>query len=466
MQISKMKNKLIGNRHFYARVVAIVVPIIVQQLVTNVVNLLDNVMVGRVGTLEMSAVAIVNQLIFIFNLCIFGGLAGAGIFSTQYAGAKDYEGVRYCFRVKFVISVLMFALSLLVFLQFANPLITMYFAEDTTAAEAATTLAHATNYLKVMLWGLLPFAISMMFASTLREMGETRLPMIASVVAILVNLTFNYLLIFGHFGFPKLGVTGAAIATAMARYVEMLIIIIVTVIKRKKYVFIQGAFKSLYVPKLLCKQVFTKGAPLLANEFLWSAGMAILLQCYSVRGLSVVAAVNISNTVTNLFNVVFLSMGNAVSIILGQHLGANEIKEAKSAVWKLIAFTEVNCVNIGITMAIVAPMIPDIYKTEPDVKMMATHFLLVSAAFMPVHAFAHNCYFTIRSGGRTGITFLFDSAYTWVLVVPFAFVLAKFTDLPILPLYILVQSLDLIKCAIGFWMIKKGIWVRNLINNT
>lgn len=466
MQISRLKNKLIGNRQFYGRVIAIILPIIVQQLITNVVNLLDNVMVGRIGTLEMSAVAIVNQLIFIFNLCIFGGLAGAGIFSTQYAGAKDYEGMRHCFRVKFIISIVMVALSLVIFLQFANPLISMYFSEDISTAEATATLTHATNYLKVMLWGLLPFAISQVFASTLREMGKTVVPMIASISAILINLVFNYLLIFGHFGFPKLGVTGAAIATVMARYIEMLIIVITTIAMRRRYKFIQGAFKSLYVPMALCKKIFTKGAPLLVNEFLWSAGMAILLQCYSVRGLSVVAAMSISNTVNNLFNVVFLSMGNAVAIIVGQHLGNNEIKEARASVWKLIAFTEVNCIVIGTAMAISAPFIPYLYNTEPNVRLMATNFLFVAAAFMPIHAFAHNCYFTIRSGGRTGITFLFDSAYTWVLVVPFAFALANYTDLPILPLYILVQSLDLIKCIIGFVMIKKGIWVRNLINNT
>ena len=466
MQLSKIKSKLIGDRHFYARVISIVIPIIVQQLITNIVTLLDNVMVGRLGTLEMSAVAIVNQLIFIFNLCIFGGLAGAGIFSTQYAGAKDYKGVRYCFRVKFIISVLMFALSLVVFLRFSNPLISMYITDGTSTADATATLTHATNYLKVMLWGLLPFAISQVFASTLREMGKTVVPMIASISAIIINFFLNLLLIFGLLGFPKLGVAGAALATVVSRYIEMLIVVITTVVMRKRYVFIRGAFRSLYVPKALCKQIFTKGAPLLFNEFLWSAGMAILLQCYSVRGLSVVAAMNICNTVNNLFNVVFLSMGNAVAIIVGQHLGTNEIKEARASVWKLIAFTEANCIIIGIAMAIAAPFIPHIYNTEHDVRIMATEFLFVAAAFMPIYSFAHNCYFTIRSGGRTGITFLFDSAYTWVLVVPFAFVLAKFTDLPILPLYILVQSLDLIKCAIGFWMIKKGIWVRNLINNT
>lgn len=463
MQISKLKNKLIGTRGFYNRVIAIMLPMLIQNLVTNVVTLLDNVMVGRVGTLQMSAVAIVNQLIFVFSLCIFGGLAGAGIFSTQYAGAKDNNGVRYCFRVKMIIAVAMFLLSLCVFLPFSDSLISMYLADGTTKSEAVATMKYATEYFNVMLIGLLPFAISQVYSSTLREIGETKLPMIASVTAILVNLVFNYFLIFGKFGFPKFGVVGAAIATVLSRFVEIGIIMIVTAIKRNKYEFIKGVYKSIYVPKALCKEIFTKGTPLLINEFLWSAGMAVMLQCYSVRGLQVVAALNISNTVNNLFNVVFLTMGNAVAIIVGQHLGANETRKAKDSAWKLIALAVATCAVMGGAMAVSAPFIPEIYNTESIVKFMATEFLFVVAALMPIYAFAHNCYFTIRSGGRTGVTFLFDSAFTWVVAVPFAYILANFTGLPILPLYILVQSLEFVKCVVGFVLIKKGIWVRNII---
>ncbi len=463
MQISKLKNKLIGTRGFYNRVIAIMLPMLIQNLVTNIVTLLDNVMVGRVGTLQMSAVAIVNQLIFVFSLCIFGGLAGAGIFSAQYAGAKDNVGVRYCFRIKMVIAVLMFLLAFCVFIPFSDSLISMYLAEGTTKAEALATMGYATKYLKVMLIGLLPFAVSQVYSSTLREIGETKLPMIASVTAILVNLVFNYFLIFGKLGFPKLGVTGAAIATVLSRFVETGIIMIATFIKRNKYEFIKGAYRNIYVPKALCEDILRKGTPLLINEFLWSAGMAVMLQCYSVRGLNVVAALNISNTVNNLFNVVFLTMGNAVAIIVGQHLGANEIKDAKDSAWKLIALAVATCAVMGGAMAVSAPFIPEIYNTEFTVKFMATEFLFVVAALMPIYAFAHNCYFTIRSGGRTGVTFLFDSAFTWVVAVPFAYILANFTDLPILPLYILVQSLEFVKCVVGFVLIKKGIWVRNLI---
>lgn len=460
----KLKSNLIGTKDFYRRVFAIVVPMIIQNTITNVVSLLDNVMVGRVGTLQMSAVTIVNQLMFIFYLCIFGGMAGAGIFSTQYAGANDNNGIRHCMRMKAIVGVLMTAIALGVFVLFKEPLIQTYIAKDTLPEDAAATIKYAVDYINIMLIGLLPFAIMQVYASTLREVGETKLPMIASISAIMVNLVFNYLLIFGKFGFPRLEVAGAAIATVLSRFVEAAIIIIATTLKRKKYPFIIGAFKSLYIPWNLAKQIITKGMPLLVNEFLWSSSMAVLLQCYSVRGINVLAAVNISNTVNNLFNVVFLTMGNAVAIIVGQHLGANRIKEAKQSVWQLLTLSVGCCLVMGGVMACLAPIIPHIYKTEPVVKQMATHFLLVVAALMPVFAFAHNCYFTLRSGGRTLITFLFDSAFSWVIVVPLAFVLSKYTTLPILPLFLIVQSLDIIKCVIGFFMVKNGMWIRNIIN--
>ncbi|MBE6784003.1 MAG: MATE family efflux transporter [Ruminococcaceae bacterium] len=464
MKTNTLKHNLIGDKKFYRHVLAIVFPLIVQNTITNVVSLLDNVMVGSVGTLQMSAVAIVNQLIFVFNLCIFGGLAGAGIFSTQYAGAKDDDGVRYCFRMKVYIGTVMFAIATVIFTAFATPLVSSYLAEDTTAADAAATLSYGLDYLKIMVIGLLPFTVSQIYASTLRELGETKLPMIASIAAIFVNLVFNYILIFGKFGFPCLGVSGAAIATVMSRFVEAIIIIVAVTVKRKKFTFIKGAFRRFYIPGKLCKDIFTKGMPLLVNEFLWSAGMAVLLQCYSVRGLDVVAAVNISNTINNLFNVVFLSMGVALGVVVGQYLGAEEEEKAKTAVWRLIALSIVLCLIIGGIMALLAPVIPDIYNTENHVKEMATKFLFIVAGLMPIFSFSHCCYFTLRSGGRTILTFVFDSVFTWGVVVPFAYCLARFTSIAIVPLFFAVQSLEFLKCIVGFILVKKGLWIRNIIS--
>lgn len=465
MNVKSLKNKFIGDKKFYLRVIAIVVPMIIQNTITNVVSLVDNIMVGSIGTLQMSAVAIDNQLIFVFSLCIFGGLAGAGIFSTQYAGAKDDDGVRYCFRMKAIIGVLMLVFAAVIFTVFPENLISSYLAEGTSAKDASDTMKYALDYLEIMLIGLIPFTISQVFSSTLRELGETKLPMYASIVAIVVNLTLNYFLIFGKCGFPYLGVKGAATATTISRCIEATIVVAVTFIKKQKFTFIKGAFKSLYIPSKLFKDILTKGMPLLVNEFLWSAGMAVLLQCYSVRGLEVVAAVNIANTINNIFNVVFISIGTSVGIIVGQQLGADKIEEAKTSVWRLIALSIATCFVMGSIMALISPVVPNIYNTEPHVRQMATKFLLSIAAFMPIFSFSHCCYFTLRSGGRTIITFVFDSLFTWGIVVPFAYCLARFTSMPIIPMYIAVQSLEFVKSIVGFIFIKKGLWIRNIVGD-
>ncbi len=461
--LARIRRTFVGDRAFYREVVAIVVPIIVQNTVSNVVSLLDNVMVGRVGTLEMSAVAIVNQLIFIFNLCIFGGLAGAGIFATQFAGAGDDEGVRYSFRIKWMIAALMFILAAAVFTLLPEKLIGLYLAEGTSPQDMENTMRFGMDYLHVMLIGLLPFAVSQVYASTLREIGETRLPMIAGIAAMLVNFVFNYLLIFGKFGFPKLGVTGAAIATVLSRYVEAAIIVVYTHAGGRRFPFIRGAYGSLHVPGWLLHDVLKRGMPLLVNEFFWSSGMAVLLQCFSVRGLDAVAAYNITSTVSNLFKVVFLSIGNAVAIMVGQALGANRPREAKDIAWKLMAAAVVSNVVMGLLLFACSPLIPQIYNTEPHVRQIAEHLLWVVAAMMPVYSLAHCCYFTLRSGGRTVITFIFDSGFTWGICVPVAYALANMTGLSIVPMYWIVQGLELIKVVLGLWLVRRGVWIRNII---
>ena len=459
----RLRERMFGDRDFYAQVVAVVVPIIIQNTVSNVVSLLDNVMVGRVGTLQMSAVAIVNQLLFVFNLCIFGGLAGAGIFATQYAGAHDDKGVLDCFRVKWMIALSMLACALVVLIAFPKRLIGMYLAQETAQADAAATLGFGMDYLTVMLWGLMPFGVSQVYASTLREVGETRLPMFASVAAILVNLVFNYFLIFGKCGFPELGVTGAAIATVLSRYVETAVIMVYTHMKSHHFGFIRGAYRSLRVPKPLMISILRRGTPLLVNEFLWSSGMAVLLQCYSVRGLDVVAACNIATTVSNLFKVVFLSMGNAVAIMVGQALGANDIERAKNCTWRLMTLSVGSNLIMATLLALFAPAIPNIYNTEPHVRQIATQLIYVVAVMMPAYSFSHCCYFTLRSGGKTIITFLFDSVFTWCVNVPAAWLLAYKTGLGIVPLYFGVQALEMVKVVVGFVLVKKGVWIHNIV---
>ncbi len=444
-------------------VAALAVPMIVQNTLTNVVSLLDNLMIGAVGTEAMAAVAIVNQLLFVFSLCVFGILSGVGIFSTQFAGARDDEGVRHCFRLKLLTILVTTALFIVAFLLFPEPLISCFLKGEATPAELEATVEAARHYLAIMLFNIPPFAFAMTYASSLREVGETRMPMVASIAAILINLLFNYLLIFGHWGFPQMGVKGAAWATVISRVAELIIIVGYAHLRHGRFRFLEKAYCSMHVPKTLLLGGLKQGTPLLVNEVCWAVGMAMLMQSFSLRGLHVIAACNIAMTVSNIFNSAFYSMGGAVAVIIGQELGANRMQRARGYAWKLMLLTVLVASVMSLILSLFAPFIPKWYNTTQDVQRLATIMMWIGAAGSPFYAISHVGYFTIRSGGRSYHTFLLDSGFTWLVLWPVTWSLAYFTTLPILPLFFISRLTETTKCIAALILVKSNIWMQNII---
>lgn len=455
--------RFIGDKKFYLMVLSIAVPIMIQNGITNFVAMLDNIMIGRVGTEQMSGVAVANQLLFVFNISMFGMVSGAGIFGAQFFGNENMKGLRDTFRFKVVSLSILTVFGIVLMLVKGDSLISLYLHGSDGTGSVAETLQYGVDYLRIMLVGMFPYAFTQVYASTLRETGETVAPMRAGVVAVVTNTVLNYILIFGKFGAPRLGVEGAAIATVVSRFVECGIIIVWTHRRAEQLQFIMGAYRSLKVPGSLVKRILVKGSPLMVNEFLWSLGMATLTQCYSTYGLVVIAGLNISTTISNVCNVIWIAMGSALSIIIGQLLGAGKMEEAKDTDRKLIFFSVSSCIVIGTILILLAPVFPLIYNTSDDVRALATRFIIIGACLMPVQAFLHAAYFTLRSGGKTVITFFFDSGFMWACSIPIAFFLSRYSGLPILATYILCQSLDLIKCVIGFILVKKGVWLQNIV---
>ena len=451
----------IGDKAFYKRTLAIALPMIIQNTVTNLVNLLDNLMVGALGTEQMSGVAIVNQFIFVFNLAIFGAISGAGIFTAQFNGRGDTVGVRNTMRVKLVICTILSVIGVAFLSIFGDSLITAFLHEGTDG-DLALTLLSGENYLAFIVIGLIPFAISQVYASTLRETGETVVPMIASVVSIATNFVFNAILIFGLLGFPALGVMGAAIATSISRFAEIAILIIWTHKNKIKCPFAVGLFKNFSVPRSLVKQIIIKGTPILLNESFWSLSITMMNQCYSVRGLDVVAAMNISFTLQNLLSVAYFALSSSIAIIVGNLLGAGKLEEAKDADKKLLAFSVfMGFIMMGIQI-VLSPIFPLLYNTTDAVRELSGYIMICFGFTMPAAALATSTYFTIRSGGRVFVTMLFDSVYAWVIVMPVVASLAYLTDLPfkaMLPIVLIVENLKLVP---GLILVNRGIWVRQL----
>lgn len=463
--LTKAKKKFIGDKAFYRYLIFLAFPMIVQNGITSFVSFLDNIMVGQIGTEPMSGVAIVNQLFFVFNICIFGGVSGAGIFSAQFFGKGDFEGQKYTFRFKLYACLLITAIACVLFHFLDESLISLYLNDGGSVGNTRLALSYGKEYLAIMIFGLLPFAVSQTYVSTIRETGQTFVPMVSGIVAVITNLVLDYVLIFGAFGAPELGVAGAAIATVIARYTECLIVVVWAHRHLYKNPYLIGVYKGLRIPGSILADIFRKGLPLMFNEMLWAVGMAVIVQCYAVRGLEVVAAQNISSTISNLFNIVYLQLGNCISIVVGQKLGAGQLEEAKDADNKIIFFDVACCACISVIMILLGGLFPEIYKTEPGIKALAKNFIIISAMAMPLCAFSHCSYFTLRSGGKTIVTFLFDSVYTWVVMIPYAFVLSRFTTLSITMVFFLVSFTEIIKVIIGFFMIKSNVWLQNIVNS-
>ena len=483
--LAKFKKKYIGDWDFYQKYLLLAIPMILQNAITNLVSFLDNIMVGQLGTEQMSGVAIVNQLIFVYNLAIFGAVSAASIFGAQYFGKGNHKGHMYSFRFKLYATLLVTGGAILLFLTKGSALISLYltdtvglnagivgtlmmfskFADGVTVGNGATDLAlqYGLEYLAIMMVGLIPFAVNQSYATNIKETGQTFIPMLASFVAVGTNAILDYLMIFGIGPFPELGVQGAALATVIARYIEALIVVIWAHIHRGKNRYLEGAYTSFGIPLAELKAILIKGFPLMMNEVLWAAGMTTVTQCYSVRGLDVVAGLNIASTITNLFNIVYLQLGSCISIVVGQYLGAGKLEDAKDADNKMIVFSVFCCVIMAVLMFVVGGFFPGIYNTTEEIRELATSFIAVSAIIMPFCAFSHASYFTLRSGGKTVVTFLFDSVFTWVIVVPAAYLLAHFTGLGIVSIYFLVQGTELIKVIIGYLMVKSNVWVVQMV---
>lgn len=457
--------KFIGNKSFYKYVLAIVFPIILQNGLNNLVNLLDNVMVGSLGTEQMSGVAIVNQLIFVYILCVFGATAGAGIFTAQYYGSGSTEGVRYTVRFKFYMCLFIGLVALVVFGFFSEPLINLFLHEGSETGDLELALYYAKQYFAIVIFAQIPNTVTQVYAGTLRETGETKIPLYSSIASVVLNAGLNYILIFGKLGMPAMGVEGAAIATVIARCVECAVIVVYTHTHTNKYPFFSKVFASFAIPKDILKKLLSKGINLLCNEALWSGVQTALLYCYSLRGLSVVAAMNITNTFNNLFSIVFLSLGSSISIIVGNLLGAGKIDEARDADNKIIALSFASCVVLGLAMALLAPLLVEFYKVEQEVKQMAVTFLIIVACFMPFHSILHATYFTLRSGGKTRLTFIFDSGFATFVSLPTAFLLAKFTAFSAPLILACVNMIDAIKLVWGIILLAKGIWLNNLVKD-
>lgn len=444
---------MLKDKKFQKAVMLIAVPLMMQQLVVSSVNLIDNLMVGQLGDVALSGVSMANRFYMIVWAGVNGMIASSVIYLSQYNGAKDEKHMKQSFRFMIVSSYFLCIPLFLIAFIFPEFIIA-FFIKDAAVIEAGSA------YLKVAALSYLPSVISLCIASALRALGDTKKPLVISIVSVLTNAIFNYCLIFGVFGFPQLGVVGAAFATLIARIVEAIIYLVA--LKRSDMPFktkIHNLFKFEWE---LAKRITVRAFPLCVNEILWSFGMSTLVRSYSHRGLVVNTAYSMSATISDLFFVLFGGMATASTVLIGTPLGANKLEEAKENGYKLLGFSLILAAVIVVLMFSTSFIAPYFYNVSMEAKHLSANFLRIMAMFFMLYMFNTSIYFVLRAGGDTKSTLFMDSGFMWTLNIPIVMFLSYCTSLPVLVVYAIGQSTDLLKAVVSYYLLRKEKWVRNL----
>ena len=454
--MGKIKRYL-PDKKFLRTILSIALPMMIQNTFTNLIGLVNNITVGRLGTEQLAGVAVANQLVSIYIMCIWGVMSGAEIFGAQFHGKNDMENLRNTFRFMILTGVTVALIAAVLFLSFGEQFVKLYIYSDSEGSDTVMALREGTRYLRMLVISFLSLALNMGYTSILRVNEQNTVPMFSSIAGVLSCLAVNFLLI------PKIGMIGAALATISSRVLEALINIIWCHTHTDRLQFIKGAFRILRVPKELAKQIFITGLPLTMNETIWQIGVATITQCYSYRGLSTVAAVNIASTVQFLTSVSIFALGAAVGVVMGNLLGSGDRKGAEEASRQLLGFSVVVGIGVAVLLLILCPFVPVLYPNLSSEVHFIAKWLIWGEAFNAVlNSFYNAAYYIIRSGGKTVTTFIFDSGFIWGVSVVAAVVIAYFTTIPIIPFYWIEKALDILKCIIVYILVKKGSWIQIL----
>lgn len=445
--------KFIANKVFYKHVLALAVPLMIQQLVTSSLNLVDNLMIGQLGDAALGGVAASNRFFIIGLFSVMGVLSAAAVFIAQYFGAKDEDNMKEAFRFSIVsalgISMIFFALA-----TFFPEKIIGFFTDD------KDILVAGVQYMSIVGIAMIPQALSGSMASAMRSVGETRIPLYIGIFAVLTNATLNYLLIFGHLGLPELGIQGAAIATVIARLVELSLLLMV--MKNRVFHFTTRIADLLRISKRNIKKISVKALPLMTNELFWSFGMATLFKFYATRGGEVISGISIAGTTADLFFVLFGGMAVATTIVISQPLGANDLDTARKNGYYMLGFSSSLAVLFGMAMFATSYLVPQFYNVSAESQNIAATILRIQSVMFWIYMSTAQSYFILRAGGDMKSTLLMDAGFMWFVNIPIVGLVAYLTGVNIYVLFIVGQSTDFIKLTLAYRLIKKERWLNNL----
>ena len=453
------KKTLFGDWKFYKSVLALAVPIMLQQLIQSLVSLIDNFMVSGLGDVSMSGVNVAGQVIFVFIVFANTTCMAGGIFLTQFFGARDKGGMQQAFMFKLIMGLIVLIPYFMVCLLYPRQVLSLMVMGNT---QASIILDEGVKYIRIMSIIGPPFIVSVCIASSLRDMGKVKIPLVVTIIATLTNTVFNYLLIYGHFGFPALGVAGAAYATVISRTLEFLIF--AGIYFRMKPEFAVRLTRDFMVDLKLFGQIFKKGAMMLFCEMTWVLSETITSAIYNGRGgADVVSGMASSFAIANLFFVAFGGIYSATSVIIGKTLGEGNLDKARQKkTWLLSGAFIFGCMMtlVGFATTFIIPIA--FGRLSDNAIAISRSMVILMSFFMPVWVYMNAQQAVARAGGDTKMGAYADASLTILIMLPMLFVLGRYTTIGPVEMYMTVKFLDIVKIVVFHIWMKKERWLHNL----
>lgn len=446
------------NKKFYKTLITLCIPIIIQNLLSNLINMVDTIMVGGLGEISVASIGIANQYFFLYNMALSGIIGGASLFIAQFYGKNDKLNIRKITGLS-VISALMIGITFMIVALFSPKFIIYFFSKDLDVIKVAT------NYFSIIGFCYPIIAISNVFSMGSRSIRNPKLGMICSTISLFINIILNYVFIFGKLGMPALGASGAAIATVIARIIELILLVSYIYFIKDNYE-LRFTFKDIkLINKDLLKAYISKTTPTFLNDTLWAFGTVLYAVAYSKAGTSAIAASQIASSTGNFFIVTAVCVAIGSSIMIGNELGADNIKKAIHYSKKFAILVTLVGAIFGLLLIISIPGLIKLFSVSdqlmPDIKKI----FVIMGILMALKTF--NTFIIIgvlRSGGDTKYALFLEMGCMWIVSLPLTF-FAAYKGLPIYILVGLTYTEEVVKFIFGVPRAISKKWAQNLVKN-
>lgn len=444
----------VTDKIFLSKAVRIALPVAMQGMLNTIVNMVDTMMIGSLGATAIAAVGLANKVFFVMTLLIFGIVSGSGILAAQYWGNNDVKNIRKVLGLALILAegaALLFFVPAVFFPEMMMRIFTT--GSDTIATGAA--------YLSVVAFSYPFIALSNTYVAMLRAVGRVKAPVIISCCTIFINIFFNYMFIFGHFGAPAMGAPGAALATLIARIVETIALLAVVYLGKSP---IACCVREMFgYTKAFVGQFAKTASPVIANEFVWGLGVTMYSLAYGRMGDNAVAAITVATTIQDIAVVLFQGLSAATAVILGNEMGAGKLKRAERYAKNFLILQFIVTIIAAIGCVLLRENIIELYKVTGEVAEDVSRCLLVFALFMPFKMFNYvNIVGVLRSGGDTKVCLFLDCSGVWFIGIPMAFLGGLVFHQPIYIVYALVTLEEIYKTVLSYIRYRQKKWLRNL----